>query len=135
MRYRRGIDLLAGSTLMVLAGCGTPTHLIFYQSSVLGIDVSTSVDNSTVHAKIGYDRQTGTIVPKTMVKAHAGSADEAEAMSVVSRSRITVDWFAPSEICERFATGQAALNVAARAGSMAALRRSGSSTTAVCEGF
>jgi hypothetical protein len=135
MSRRLRADLLVVAAALLLSGCATPSHLVFYQTSILGIDVSTSADNSTVHAKVGYDRQTGTIIPKTKVKGTPESAEEQEAMSVVSRSRIKVEWFRPSEICERFATGQAARNVA-RHGAAGALKSDGSGAgPATCEGF
>jgi hypothetical protein len=77
-------------------------------------------DQGTVSAKLGYDRQTGTIVPKTLVKDATGQ-DKAEAMSVLARSRFKIRFLRASEICERFATGEAALNMAKHAGAVAAL--------------
>ena len=136
MSRRDAPTLLAGTVLLLLTGCATPTHLIFYQSSILGVDVATSADSSTVHATMGYDRQTGTIIPKSKVKTGSGSTEEPEAMAVVSRARIKVHWLRPSEICERFGTGEAARNIA-RQGAAHALKTQGTSTTSAtpCEDF
>jgi hypothetical protein len=122
MRLRR---LVETAVVIVLAaggaGCGTPTHLLFYQATVIGVDVATSPEQNTVSAKIGYDRQTGTIVPKTTVKQDPQSKDEPEAMSVIARARFKIRFLEASEICERFATGQAARNMAQEVGAAAAL--------------
>lgn len=137
MSHRAAWSLLAGTALVCLSGCvRQPTHLIFYQSSILGVDAATSADSSTVHVVLGYDRQTGTIIPKSNVRSDPASKEEPEAMSVVSRGRIKVQWLRPSEVCERFGTGQAARNIA-RNGAAHALRAEGAASVApkVCEGF
>jgi len=133
--------LLASMALLVLTGCAAPmpTHLIFYQSSILGVDVATSADSSTVHATMGYDRQTGTIIPKSRVKTlsedRGAPREEVEAMSVVSRARIKVEWLAPSEICERFATGYAARYVAQNSAAHALRGESASTDTSPCKDY
>ena len=115
MRLRRLADIGALATAAALAaGCGTPTHLVFYQATVIGVDVATSPEANTITGKIGYDRQTGTIIPKTVVKQDATGVEESEAMSVLARSRFKIRFLRASEICERFATGQAARNMAAQ---------------------
>jgi hypothetical protein len=121
MRLRRLADTGAVLALAGLAaGCGTPTHLLFYQGTVIGVDVATSPELNTITAKLGYDRQTGTIIPKTEV-TDANGARVNEAMSVLARSRFKIRFLRASEICERFATGQAAINMARQAGAAAAL--------------
>jgi hypothetical protein len=116
--------------VVTTTGCATPSHLIFHTSTTLGVDVATSADNSTIHARVGYDRQTATIIPKTRVKNGQGQ-EEPEAMAVIGRSRIKIRWFRPSEICERFATGKAALNMASQ--SAAGALRGDGSTPNGCE--
>jgi hypothetical protein len=96
----------------VSTACGTPSHLLFYQATVIGVDVATSPESNTITAKLGYDRQTGTIVPKTMAKKDGNSREEPEAMSVLARARFRIRFLQASEICERFATGEAARNMA-----------------------
>jgi hypothetical protein len=93
---------------------------MFYQGTVIGVDVATMPDQGTVSAKLGYDRHTGTIVPKTLVK-DANDKERAEAMSVLARSRFKIRFLRASEVCERFATGEAAINMARQAGAVAAL--------------
>lgn len=100
-----------GLTLVLLAGCANPSHLVFYQSTVLGVDVATSGEGGTVHATLGYDRQTTAFIPKTKVKIAEGK-EEHEAMSVVAKTDIGIEWLMIQEIHERFATGQAAVNLA-----------------------
>lgn len=138
MTCRRAARLLAAAALLLTAGCANPTHLIFYQSSIVGVDVATSADTGTVHAVLGYDRQTGTVIPKTTVTPDdaASATTEREAMAVVSRARIRVEWLRATEICERFATGKAAVNLA-RQGATHALKTDGTPALgpAVCEGF
>ena len=111
---------VAATLALAAAGCGTPTHLLFYQGTVIGVDVATTPDQGTVAAKLGYDRHTGTIVPKTIVKDTDG-VEHTEAMSVLARARFKIRFLRASEICERFATGQAALNMAEQASAVAAL--------------
>ncbi len=97
--------------LIFLAGCANPSHLVFYQSTVLGVDVATNAEGGTVHATLGYDRQTNAFIPKTKVK-NAQGKEEIEAMSLISKTEIDVEWLMIQQIHERFATGDAAVNLA-----------------------
>lgn len=107
-----------------MCGCATPTptHLIFHQSTVLGVDASTSA-TQTGHTRIvvGYDRQTTAFIPKSRVDTNLNSSAsptpgaeriENEAMSAVSLSTIKIRGIGQTEVHERFATGEAAKNIA-----------------------
>lgn len=97
----------------ILTGCGAPSHLVFFQSTVLGVDVATSSQGGTVHATLGYDRQTVAFVPKTQTTETQDQTQQSnEAMSVIAKTNIDVRWLGVQQIYERFATGQAAINIA-----------------------
>ena len=94
------------------AGCATPSHLVFHQSSSVGVDVAGNADTGQVHVALGYDRQTNTLIPKTTTITDSG--EENEAMSVISTSEVHVKWLGVHDVNEQFATGQAAVNLATR---------------------
>lgn len=96
----------------LIAGCATPSHLVFHQSTSIGADVAANTDTGQVHVAFGYDRQTNTLIPKTKTTNELGG-DEQEAMSVVSASEVKIKWLGLHEVTEQFATGQAARNLAA----------------------
>jgi hypothetical protein len=106
--------------LWFLAGCASPSHLVFYQSTILGVDVATTTQGGTVHATLGYDRQTTTFIPKSRVK-NDQQVDENEAMSAIARLTVKIQWLGIQEIHEQFATGQAARNIARRPEALEAL--------------
>ena len=99
--------------LCLLAGCATPSHLIFHQSASVGVDVAANADTGQVHVALGYDRQTNTLIPKTKTRTETGEIEN-EAMSVISTSKVDIKWLGVHEVTEQFATGQAAVNLAAR---------------------
>ena len=113
----------------LISACGTtPTHLVFHQSTVLGVDASTSATQAG-HTRIvvGYDRQTTAFVPKSKVVTNAtldsppsSTTEEMEAMSAVSLSTIKIQGIGQTEVHERFATGVAAQNIAKDASRMEA---------------
>ena len=102
------------------SGCTTPSHLVFHQSGVLGVDVAADVTNGKVNVALGYDRQTNAIIPKTQTLAtqrHLSGGQrveqkENEAMATVSASKIRIKWLGAQEVNEQFATGEAAVNIA-----------------------
>ena len=96
-----------------LAGCATPSHLIFHQSASVGADVSANADTGNVHVALGYDRQTNTLIPKTRTRTETGEIEN-EAMSVISTGKVEIKWLGVHEVTEQFATGQAAVNLAGR---------------------
>ena len=117
-----------GLASFVGACATTPRHLVFHQSTVLGVDASTSATQAG-HTRIvvGYDRQTTAFIPKSKVVADTtggqlpnGATDEIEAMSAVGLSTIKIRGFAQTEVHERFATGAAARNIAKDASRMEA---------------
>lgn len=94
-----------------------------------------------LNVSIGYDRQTNAIIPKTRICYESKSSEnktseetpsenmtlvscdlsnahsevkstEFEAMSVISKSYIGMNWFGTDKISERFATGDAAAEMA-----------------------
>ena len=95
-----------------LAGCATPSHLIFHQSASVGADVAVNADTGNVHVALGYDRQTNTLIPKTRTQTETGEIEN-EAMSVLSTSKVEIKWLGVHEVTEQFATGRAAVNLAA----------------------
>lgn len=95
----------------LLAGCTTPSHLIFHQSTSIGVDASANADTGQVHVAFGYDRQTNTLIPKTAT-TNTQNEPEQEAMSVVSASEVKIKWLGLHEVTEQFATGKAARHLA-----------------------
>lgn len=93
------------------AGCSTPSHLVFHQSTSVGADVAANADTGHVHVSFGYDRQTNTLIPKTSTVNDYGEPEH-EAMSVVSASEVRIKWLGLHEVTEQFATGAAARNLA-----------------------
>lgn len=105
--------LIIAGLCCLLAGCATPSHLIFHQSASVGADVAANADTGQVHVALGYDRQTNTLIPKTKTRTESGEIEN-EAMSVISTSKVEIQWFGLHEVTEQFATGQAAVNLAAK---------------------
>ena len=95
----------------LFAGCATPSHLVFHQSTSIGADVAANTDTGHVHASFGYDRQTSTLIPKTKTVNDSGEPEQ-EAMSVISASEVKIKWLGLHEVTEQFATGAAARNLA-----------------------
>lgn len=103
--------LLSLMLVSLLAGCSTPSHLVFHQSTSIGADASTNTNTGQVHVAFGYDRQTNTVIPKTKTVNDNGEPEH-EAMSVVSASEVKIKWLGLHEVTEQFATGTAARNLA-----------------------
>lgn len=98
-----------------LAGCSTPSHLVFHQSAVIGADISANTTSGQLNVSMGYDRQTSAIVPKTQANAiepPGVTTEKNEAMSAISASKVTIKGIGEYEVNEQFATGQAATNLA-----------------------
>lgn len=95
----------------LLAGCATPSHLVFHQCTSIGADAAANTDTGQVHVSFGYDRQTNTIIPKTQT-TNERNEPEQEAMSVVSASEVKIKWLGLHQVTEQFATGKAARNLA-----------------------
>lgn len=114
--------------LLSLAGCQNPTHLVYHQNTVLGLDVATSAEGGTIHATLAYDRQTTAFVPKTQVAIPDGQGGvkklEFEAMSVISKSEMHLKFLSTQQVHEIFATGEAAINLARRPEALKALGES-----------
>ena len=118
--------------LLFMGGCTNlpPSHLIFHQDLVFGADISTASMTGTapdrLNITLGYDRQTNAVIPKIRIckrnnavvpcSAHISGAtlpsEEFEAMSVLSKSYIGMNWFGTDKISERLATGDAAAEMA-----------------------
>ncbi len=117
------------AVIVLFTGCGTPSHLVFYQSAVLGVDVAADTTNGRVNVALGYERQTNAIIPKTRTFATqrhpAGNprveSEENEAMAAVSASKVKIKWLGAHEVNEQFATGEAAVNIARDPDSVASL--------------
>lgn len=103
--------LLALAAASLLAGCATPSHLVFHQSTSIGADAAANVDTGQVHVAFGYDRQTNTLIPKTKTTNERGEPEQ-EAMSVISASEVKIKWLGLHEVTEQFATGHAARSLA-----------------------
>lgn len=93
-----------------LSGCANPSHLYFYQTTVIGIDVAVSPQTKNAKVDFGYDRQTEAVIPATDTEV-AGKTQR-EAMSVVGTTYVDAAWFGTQTIRENLATGTAAQNVA-----------------------
>lgn len=93
------------------SGCTTPSHLVFHQSTSVGVDVAGNADTGHVHVAFGYDRQTNTLIPKTSTVNDNGEPEQ-EAMSAISAGQVKVKWLGLHEVTEQFATGAAARNLA-----------------------
>jgi hypothetical protein len=107
-KFPSSLSLLCAS---LLAGCATPSHLVFHQCTSIGADAAANTDTGQVHVSFGYDRQTNTLIPKTQT-TNEHNEPEQEAMSVVSASEIKIKWLGLHEVTEQFATGKAARNLA-----------------------
>ena len=119
----RACSLLAA---LFLSSCSTPSHLAFYQSSVVGADVAADTSTGQVHVALGYDRQTNALVPKSTVTGHDANGqpdqtEKSEAMSTLSASKVGIKSFGAHEVDEQFATGAAAVNIAAHPDAVATL--------------
>lgn len=105
----------AAAAMMIVsfafAGCSTPSHLVFHQSTSIGADVAANADTGHVHVSFGYDRQTSTLIPKTAT-VNDLNEPEHEAMSAISASEVKIKWLGLHEVTEQFATGVAARNLA-----------------------
>jgi hypothetical protein len=53
------------------------------------------------------------LIPKTKTRTETGDIEN-EAMSVMSTSKVEIQWLGLHEVTEQFATGQAAVNLASR---------------------
>lgn len=96
-----------------LWGCANPSHLYFYQTTVIGIDVAVSPQTKNAKVDIGYDRQTNAVIPATEIdSASSPGQKEREAMSVVGTTYVDIGWFGDQKISENLATGTAAQKVA-----------------------
>ena len=104
--------LALGIPLALLYGCTAhPRHVMFHQTTVVGVDVAVSPETNNVKAAFGYDRNTVAFVPTWEVAAEGGQK-KYQAMSVVGLTRIKVPWFKHQTIAEHLLTGQAAQNIA-----------------------
>ena len=102
---KHSTPLLFAFTL--LGGCANPSHLIFHQSTSVGVDVAGNTDSGHIHVALGYDRQTNALIPKTKL-----ASGKHEAMSAISTGKVEIKWLGVHEVTEQFATGQAAVNLA-----------------------
>lgn len=134
---QKNISLMLGTLLLCLSflsSCSNiaPSHLIFHQDLVVGADISASSTASPLpehmNVTFGYDRQTNAIIPKTRICSDPGENGEdvtrdcrvdekvestqLEAMSVISKSYIGMNWFGTDRVSERMATGDAATEMA-----------------------
>ena len=96
----------------LICSCANPSHLVFVQSTVLGVDVAVSPETKNAKVVVGYDRQTDTIIPTSKIET-AANQRENEALSVIGATKIDLVWFGHQKISENFATGIAAEHVAA----------------------
>lgn len=96
---------------LLAAGCANPSHLVFQQKTILGVDASTDTTTGRIHVNAGYHRETNTFVPRTKGSV-PGKPLEHEAMSVISLNDIKVKFPGTHEVNEQFATGLAAQSMA-----------------------
>lgn len=127
MKPRHVLFVLA--VLVWLTGCSTPSHIVFQQAAVVGADVAADTTSGQAHVSLGYDRQTNAMIPKTKTYVTQRNLEngvrveqeENEAMSALSASRVRIKWFGAHEVNEQFATGEAAVNIAADPDAVATL--------------
>jgi hypothetical protein len=86
----------------IAAGCEA-TNLYVAHTTVLGVNGAMNADQSSGHLIVGYDRQFGAIVPKSV-----DTEEGKEAMSVLSCSDVKVDGIFLTAFTEYLATGRAA---------------------------
>jgi hypothetical protein len=86
----------------IAAGC-EPTNLYVAHTTVLGVNGAMNADQSSGHLIVGYDRQFGAVIPKSV-----DTTDGKEAMSVLSCSDVKVDGIFLAAFTEYLATGKAA---------------------------
>jgi hypothetical protein len=98
--------VVSAGVAVALTAC-EPTNLYVAHSTVVGLNAAGSVDRSSGHLIIGYDRHFGAIVPKS-VPVEEGM----EAMSVLSCSDLKVDGIFLAGFTEYLATGRAATGFA-----------------------
>jgi hypothetical protein len=96
----------AAGVALILGAC-EPVNLYIAHSTVVGLNAAGSVDRSSGHLIVGYDRHFGAIVPKS-VPVEEGE----EAMSVLSCSDMKVDGIFLAGFTEYLATGRAATGFA-----------------------
>ena len=105
-------------------GCAmfeSPQRLVFQQKTVLGVDVAPSPDAGSVHLVAGYKRRTNSFVPTAELTDENGEQTR-EAMSVIALTKVKVSFWRLPEIHECFATGEAAINIAASEQKITGLR-------------
>ena len=97
---------IAAGLALMLSAC-EPVNLYVAHSTIVGLNAAVSVDRSSGHLIVGYDRHFGAIVPKS-VPVEEGK----EAMSVLSCSDLKVDGIFLAGFTEYLATGRAATGFA-----------------------
>ena len=97
---------IAAGVALTLSAC-EPVNLYVAHSTVVGLNAAGSLDRSSGHLIVGYDRHFGAIVPKS-VPVEEGE----EAMSVLSCSDLKVDGIFLAGFTEYLATGRAATGFA-----------------------
>jgi hypothetical protein len=97
---------IAAGMALTLGAC-EPVNLYVAHSTVVGLNAAGSLDRSSGHLIVGYDRHFGAIVPKSVPVAEGK-----EAMSVLSCSDLKVDGIFLAGFTEYLATGRAATGFA-----------------------
>lgn len=92
-------------TCLSMSGCAQTSGLFIAHDTVLGVNAAVNIQKPSGHVIIGYDRNFGTYVPKS-VPAEDGSGKEA--MSVLSCSELKVSDLWLTGFTEYLSTGEAA---------------------------
>jgi hypothetical protein len=97
---------IAAGVALTLGAC-EPVNLYVAHSTIVGLNAAGSLDRSSGHLIVGYDRHFGAIVPKSVLVEEGE-----EAMSVLSCSDLKVDGIFLAGFTEYLATGRAATGFA-----------------------
>ena len=96
-----------------VSACDTAgRHLYMVHNTVVGIDAAVNTDPPRGHLLVGYDRQFGAwiprSVPETSDEAGGATPQQRDAMTAIACSKIGVDGIFLSQFTEYLATGRAA---------------------------
>jgi|GEM_PF-784839 len=96
---------------LTLAACEA-NQLYIAHDTVLGLNANVNSARTSGKLVFGYDRQFGTLIPKSVDVEEGQTGNEREAMAVLACSDVGVESIFLTRFVEHLATGQAARNFA-----------------------